>query len=66
MKQYTKDVDTCRSCPNIVRWDVQHEIYRCRVTKSRKNNFRMIHREDWNGTPEWCPLQDVEFIPLPF
>ena len=67
MKQYTREVTCCRNCPNVLRWGLTPEIYRCKAKTHRKHNYRIIHQENWNEAfPEWCPLKEIELIPLPF
>lgn len=66
-KLYTEVVTSCNSCPNCEQGfgRLIHE-HRCGAFTVRKGNHRMIHGEDRFSFPEWCPLETMEPIDLPF
>ena len=66
-KLYTEVVTSCANCPNHEQgFGRLVDEYRCRATIVRRGNHRMIHGEDRFNFPEWCPLETLERIGLPF
>jgi len=68
IKLYTQEVTSCLNCPNVYanydaigKGGIRFSEYRCRITKTRNHNYKLIHNEtDRYYFPEWCPLADSE------
>lgn len=69
-KLCTKTIDSCGRCPNVMCIEPisphGKDEFRCKISRYRNNVFRLIHKHDNDYMPEWCPLEDVKILELPF